>query len=88
MRSHLRVETVSVLDFNEDSSLTSCGGWFRAFAMGSSFWVEFALWAYALGRNEGLSCTSILESFVMGSPYGPSVVRGTHSFETKDSLGS
>ena len=23
-------------------------GWFRAFAMGSPFWVEFALWAYAL----------------------------------------
>ena len=27
---------------------------------GHPFWVEFALWAYALDRNEGLSCTSIL----------------------------
>ena len=35
-------------------------GWFRAFAMGPPFWVEFVLWAYALDRNEGLTCTSIL----------------------------
>ena len=60
MRSPLRVETVSVLDQNEDSYLTLCGGWFRAFAMGSPFWVEFAFWAYALDWNEGLTCTSIL----------------------------
>ena len=38
--------------------------------MESPFWAEFALWAYALDRNEGLSCTSILESFARGHPVG------------------
>ena len=56
--------------------------------MGSPLWVEFALWAYALDRIEGLSCTSIQCSFAMESPFGLSVVLGTHLIETKDSLGS
>ena len=55
MRSPLRVGTVFglTLDRNEDFS-DFLFSWFRAFAMGSPFRVEFAVWAYALNRNEGL----------------------------------
>ena len=63
MRSPLWVETVLGLIPRSERSLLL----FFGFLVGSGpsrsgqpFWVEFALWAYALDRNEGLSCTSVL----------------------------
>ena len=72
MRSPCRVEFVSDLDRNEDSSRTFPSGWCRAFAMGSPVSGRVAFFC-ALDRNVGFFRSSILSCFAMGSPYGSSV---------------
>ena len=71
----LWVETVLglILDCNEEFS-DFLFRWFRAFAMGSPFRVEFAKWAYTLDRIEGLFLNYIPrlvrpQSFRVGSPF-------------------
>ena len=64
-----RVEFVSVLDWNEDSSRTFPRGWCRAFAMGSPVSGRVA-YVCALDRYNGFLYPSILSCFAMGSPYG------------------
>ena len=73
MWSPCRVEFVSDLDRNEDSSRTFPWGWCQTFAMGSPISCRVAYFC-ALDRNEGFFYPSILSSFAMGSPYGSSVV--------------
>ena len=84
MRSPCRVEFVSDLDRNEDSSRTFPSGWCRAFAMGSPVSGRVACFC-ALNRNEGFFRSSILSCFAMGSPYGSSVFF-SHSIVMKSSL--
>ena len=73
MRSPWRVEFVSDLVRNEDSSRTFPRGWCRAFTMGTPVSGRVTSFC-ALDRNEGFFCPSILSCFAMGSPYGSSVV--------------
>ena len=73
MRSPLRVKYFSDLDRNEDSSCTFPRVWCLAFSMGSSVSGRVAFFC-TLDRNEGFFRPSILRYFVMGSPYGSSVV--------------
>ena len=73
MWSPWRVEFVSDLDRNEDSSRTFPRGWCRIFTMGSPISCRVAYFC-ALDRNEGFFYPFILSSFAMGSPYGSSVV--------------
>ena len=84
MRSPWRVEFVSDLDRNEDSSRTFLTGWCRAFAMGSPVLGRVAYFC-ALDQNEGFFFPSILSCFAMGSPYGSSMVF-LHSITMKSSL--
>ena len=76
MRSPCRVEFVSDLDRNEDSSRSFPSGWCRAFAMGPPVSGRVALFC-ALDRNEGCFRSSILSCFAMGSPCGSSVFSPT-----------
>ena len=73
MRSPLRVEFFSDLDRNEDSSCIFLRVWCLAFSMGSPVSGRVAFFC-ALDRIKGFFRPSILRYFVMGSPYGPSVV--------------
>ena len=84
MRSPCRVEFVSDLDRNEDSSRSFPSGWCRAFAMRSPVSGHVALFC-ALNRNEGFFCSSILSCFAMGSPCGSSVFF-SHLIVTKSAL--
>ena len=84
MRSPCRVEFVSDLDRNEDSSRTFPSGWCRAFAMGSPVSGRVAHFC-ALDRNEGFFRSSILSCFAMGSTCGSSVFF-SHSIVTKSAL--
>ena len=84
MRSPCRVEFVSALDRNEDSSRTFPSGWCQAFAMGSPVSGRVAHLC-ALDRNEGFFRSSILSCFAMGSPCG-SCVFFSHSIVTKSTL--
>ena len=81
MRSPFWVETVLCLILNRNEDFADfVTSWFRAFAMGSPFFrVEFAVWAYALNRNDVLFLNHIPRSFGMRSPFGSSGVLGTHS---------
>ena len=84
MRSPCRVEFVSDLDRNEDSSRTFPSGWCRAFAMGSPVSGRVAHFC-ALDQNEVFFRSSILCCFAMGSPCGSSVFF-SHSIVTKSAL--
>ena len=84
MRSPCRVEFVSDLDRNEDSSRSFPSGWCRAFAMGSPVSGRVAHFC-ALDRNEGFFRSSILSCVAMGSPCGSSVFF-SHSIVTKSAL--
>ena len=84
MRSPCRVEFVSALDRNEDSSHTFPSGWCQTFAMGSPVSGRVAHFC-ALDRNEGFFCSSILSCFAMGSPCG-SCVFFFHSIIAKFTL--
>ena len=84
MRSPCRVEFVSDLNRNEDSSRTFPSGWCQAFAMGSPVSGRVACFC-ALDRNEGFFRSSILRCLAMGSPYGSSVFF-SHSIVTKSAF--
>ena len=84
MRSPCRVEFVSDLDWNEDSSRSFPSGWCRAFAMGSPISGRVVHFC-ALDRNEGFFRSSILSCFAMGSPCGSSVFF-SHLIVTKSAL--
>ena len=73
MRSPCRVESVTDLVWNIDSSRTFPRGWCRAFAMGTPVSGRVAYFC-SLDRNEGFFCPSILSCFAMGPPYGSSVI--------------
>ena len=73
MRSPCRVEFVSDLVRNVDSSRTFPRGWCRAFAMGTPVSGRVAYFC-ALNRNEGFFCPSIRSCFAMGQPKGSRVV--------------
>ena len=83
MSSPCRVEFVSDLDRNEESSLSLPSGWCRSFAMGSPVSGRVAHFC-TLDRNEGFR-SSILSCFAMGSPWGSSVFF-SHSIVTKSAL--
>ena len=84
MRSPCRVEFVSDLDRNEDSSRSFPSGWCQAFTMGSPVSGHVAHFC-ALDRNEGFFRSSILSCLVMGSPCRLSVFF-SHSIVTKSAL--
>ena len=73
MRSPLRVEYFSDLDWNEDSSSIFPRVWCQAFAMETPVSGRVA-YSCTLYWNEGFFHPSILRCFAMGSPYGLSVV--------------
>ena len=81
MRSPCRVEFVSDLDRNEDSSRSFPSGWCRAFVMVSPVSGRVAHFC----ALEGFFRSSILSCFTMGSPCGSSVFF-SHSIVTKSAL--